>query len=460
MQSTIQAVSNDVSSTKGRLQPVFTPILLVSTLVTALGGLLFGFDTAVIAGSTASLTRLFHLTPALLGFTVSSALIGTIVGALVSGQAAGRYGRRACLRMAALAYLISAVGCALAHSWMVLLIFRVIGGVGIGGSSVLGPMYIAEIAPAKWRGRLVACFQLNIVIGILLAYVSNYLIGLHQFGAIEWRLELGVAAIPAAIFLFLLLFIPHSPRWLVKQNRSEEAEAVLIRIGESDPAGEVQRMERMWAEEQSRRDDRLFTRPNRKPVMLALIMGIFCQLSGINAVLYFLNDIFAAAGYSSVSGSLRGIVIGLTNLLFTGIAMLCIDRFGRRFLLMIGSVAMALTLGSIGYLFHSNSRPEWLLWLLVLYCASFSFSEGAVMWVYISEIFPLNVREKGQSLGSIAHWVTNAIISGLFPVAAVFSKSLPFYFFAAMMVVQLVLVLSFFPETKGRSLESNATQVA
>jgi len=441
-------------------KPRFTPILLLSTLVTALGGLLFGFDTAVISGSTASLTRIFHLSPGLLGFTVSSALIGTIIGALIAGRAAERYGRRASLVAAALAYLISAIGCAVALNWDMLLIFRIIGGVGIGGSSVLGPMYIAEIAPAKWRGRLVGCFQLNIVAGILFAYLSNYVIGLQNYGNLEWRVELGVAAVPALIFLIMLIFIPHSPRWLVKQNRSAEALQILHRIGEADPTAELQRMETMWQEEQNNRDDRLFIPAHRKPIVLALIMGVFCQLSGINAVLYFLNDIFAAAGYSAVSGSARGIVIGCTNVIFTILAMLCIDRFGRRFLLMIGSIAMTITLGCISYLFHSKSHPEWLLWFLVMYCASFAFSEGAVMWVYISEIFPLNVREKGQSLGSISHWITNAIISGCFPAIAAVSKSLPFCFFAAMMALQFVLVYTLFPETRNQSLETNAQQVA
>jgi sugar porter (SP) family MFS transporter len=434
---------------------------LLSTLIAALGGLLFGLDTAVISGTTASLTAAFHLTPATLGFTVSSALFGTIIGVVLAGFGAEQFGRSFCLRISALLFVISALGCSLSFSWSVLIAFRVMGGLGIGAASVLAPMYIAEIAPAHLRGRLVAMFQINIVLGILLAYFSNYLVGLRGLGAAEWRWELGVTAVPAAAFMLALIAIPESPRWLVKRNRRDEARVILERIGEADPAGQIARMEAL-SEQEARYGSRarLFQRSHSRPIVLALMMGIFNQLTGINCVLYFLNDIFSASGLNSVSGSLRGIAIGATNLAFTVLAMFFIDRFGRRFLLMVGSVAMATMLVLIGYCFQYGTHANWLLWLLIGYCGSFSFSSGAVTWVYISELFPLDVREKGQALGSNAHWVANAIISASFPVVLSISRSLPFYFFGAMMAVQLFVVIFIFPETKGRSLESDAAIVA
>lgn len=431
-----------------------TSLLYLSALIAALGGLLFGLDTAVISGTTASLTKYFALTPLSLGFTVSSGLLGTILGTVISGYGADSFGRRYCLRLAAIAYVLSAIGCAVSTNWPLLISFRVVGGLGIGASSVLAPMYIAEIAPANRRGRLVAIFQLNIVLGILLAYASNYVIGLLALGAWEWRWELGSTAIPAAVFLSLLVLIPESPRWLVKQTRNDEARVVLERIGEADPTSQIDRIANTWADEKCRAGTVLFSARNRKPIFLAIAMGVFCQLSGINAVLYFLNDVFAGAGLTAVSGSLRGIIIGFTNLVFTILAMACIDRFGRRFLLISGSVLMAITLTLIGHFLQAGTGPMWLLVLLMAYCAAFSFSEGTVMWVYISELFPLDVREKGQGLGSTAHWIANAVISTIFPVALSVSKSLPFYFFASMMALQFLVVLLFFPETKGRSLES------
>ena len=356
-------------------QSQWTPLLLLSTLIAALGGLLFGLDTAVISGTTASLTSAFHLTPSTLGFTVSSALLGTIVGVVLAGYGSERFGRSFCLRISALLFVISALGCALSYSWWVLIAFRVTGGLGIGAASVLAPMYIAEIAPAELRGRLVAMFQINIVLGILLAYFSNYLVGLRGLGAAEWRWELGVTAIPATVFLLALIAIPESPRWLVKRNRRDEALKILVRIGETNPAAEIARMDALSAEETQRGSRaQLFTRPHSKAIFLALTMGLFNQLTGINSVLYFLNDIFSSSGLNSVSGSLRGIAIGATNLVFTIFAMFFIDRFGRRFLLMVGSVAMATMLMLIGYCFQTQRHGSWLLWLLIAYCGSFSFS--------------------------------------------------------------------------------------
>ena len=427
--------------------------LLRSTGVAALGGLLFGFDTAVISGATRALSDAYQLTPASLGWTVSSALWGTVLGALFAGIPGDRYGRRDSLRGMATLYIVSALGCAFAWNWYALVFFRLIGGIGIGGSSVLGPMYIAEIAPAKWRGRLVGFFQFNVVGGILLAYLSNYLLGLADFGAAEWRWKLGVSAVPAILFFLLLFGIPRSPRWLVKKTRIVEARDVLQKIGEQDVEGELKNIVASIDADHGHADEPLFQRKYRLPIFLAVSIGMFNQLSGINAILYYLNDIFAKAGFSKVSGDLQAVAIGATNLLFTMIAMTVIDKLGRKKLLLVGAVGTAVCLAGVAYIFATAQHEEWLVWLLVGYIAFFAFSQGAVIWVYLSEVFPNRVRAKGQSLGSATHWVMNAIISGVFPVLAKSSGSVPFVAFSAMMVVQFFVVLSLYPETKGVSLE-------
>lgn len=430
-----------------------TMVLLACAMVAALGGLLFGFDTAVISGTTHSLTKVFALSPTTLGITVSSALWGTILGALLAGYAGGRFGRRDSLRVMAVLYLLSAIGCAVAQSWSLLLAARILGGIGIGGSSVLGPMYIAEISPARLRGRMVAFFQFNIVLGILIAYLSNYLVSFQHLGDTEWRWQLAVPAIPSTIFLLLLFAIPRSPRWLAQQNRYEEAQRALARLGEENPVVELERIVESLELEKTLSRENLFSRVHRLPIFLAMSIAIFCQLSGINAVLYYLNDIFVAASSNPISAGLQTVIIGATNLAFTVLAMLTIDRLGRRFLLLIGSVGMACTLAGIAAIFHTQTHKNLLVWFLIAYCASFCFSLGAVMWVYISEIFPNGVRSKGLSLGSITHWIMNAIVSAAFPVIAGYSRALPFVFFATMMTLQFFVVLFVYPETKNVSLE-------
>jgi SP family arabinose:H+ symporter-like MFS transporter len=426
--------------------------LLRSTVVAALGGLLFGFDTAVIAGTTRELTEQYHLTPATLGITVSSALLGTIIGAMTAGIPGDRYGRRDSLRVMAVFYVLSALGCAFALNWWMLVCFRVLGGLAIGGSSVLGPMYIAEIAPAKWRGRLVGFFQFNVVFGILLAYFSNYVIGLFDLGSREWRWKLGIAALPAAAFLAMLFGIPRSPRWLAKKQRNEEAREVLRQIGEENYEQELRDIVASIDAEHVT-DEKLFSARYRLPVFLAITIGLFNQLAGINAILYYLNDIFAAAGFNKVSSDLQSVAIGATNLLFTMIAMSLIDRVGRKVLLLIGSVGTAFCLAGVAWIFLNHRHEELLVWLLIGYIAFFAFSQGAVIWVYLGEVFPNRVRAKGQSLGSFSHWLMNGIISLVFPVMAARSGGYPFVFFAAMMVLQFIVVLLVYPETKGLSLE-------
>lgn len=428
-----------------------TGYLVRAALVAALGGLLFGFDTAVIAGATAALTSTYHLTAATLGQTVASALWGTVVGALFAGIPGDKYGRRNSLRIMAVLYLASALGCAFAWDWYSLVFFRVIGGLGIGGSSVLGPMYIAEIAPARWRGRLVGLFQFNVVLGILLAYLSNYLIGTVGFGATEWRWKLGVPAIPAALFLVMLFGIPRSPRWLAKKGRIDETRDILNKMGGEDSEEELRQI--VASIGPSEESEPLFQRKYRLPVFLAVTIGMFNQLSGINAIVYYLNDIFLRAGFSKVSSDLQAVAIGATNLLFTMLAMSVIDRIGRKTLLLIGSVGTALCLAGVSAIFFTKTHENFLVWLLIGYIAFFAFSQGAVIWVYISEVFPNRVRAKGQSLGSFSHWSMNALISGLFPLMAKASGGYPFVFFSAMMITQFFVVLFIYPETKGATLE-------
>lgn len=428
--------------------------LVKSTVIAALGGLLFGFDTAVISGTTAALTQTYQLSPGLLGVTVASALWGTILGAMLAGFPGERYGRRDSLRVMAVLYVISAVGCAVAWNWYSLVLFRLIGGLGIGGSSVLGPMYIAEIAPARLRGRLVGFFQFNVVFGILLAYFSNYCITLAHTGTWEWRLELGVAAIPAVLFFLMLFSIPRSPRWLVKKGRLDEARSVLQQTGEANPEQDLREIVESIEQERRETAERLFSRKHALPIFLAVSIGMFNQLSGINAILYYLNDIFAHAGFSKVSGNIQAVAVGATNLLFTMIAMSVIDRLGRKTLLLVGSVGTAACLAGVSRIFFTGRHESLLVWLLIGYIAFFAFSQGAVIWVYLAEVFPNSVRAKGQSLGSFSHWFMNALISGTFPLMAASSGAYPFVFFALMMVVQFFVVLFVYPETKGVTLEA------
>ena len=433
--------------------------LAKSTVVAALGGLLFGFDTAVISGTTSALTITYSLSPKLLGITVASAIWGTVLGAMLAGIPGERFGRRNSLRGLAILYLISSLGCAFAWSWSSLVLFRFIGGLGIGGSSVLGPMYIAEVAPAKLRGRLVGLFQFNVVFGILLAYFSNYLIVLRHFGASEWRWEFGVAAIPAVLFFVMLFTIPRSPRWLVTKGRVDEARTVLKLTGDENYERDLQAIVESIDVEQKHAAEKLFSRKYLFPIFLAVSIGMFNQLAGINAILYYLNDIFASAGFSKVSGNLQAVAVGATNLLFTMLAMSVIDKIGRKTLLLVGSVGTAICLAGVSVIFFTGRHQSFLVWLLIGYIAFFAFSQGAVIWVYIAEVFPNTVRAKGQSLGSFSHWFMNALISGIFPLMAASSGAYPFVFFSVMMVLQFFVVLFVYPETKGFTLEEMQKQL-
>lgn len=427
--------------------------LLRSAVTGALGGLLFGFDTAVIAGTTHALTTQFHLSPAELGFTVSVALWGTVVGAILAGDIGQRAGSRETLRVMALLYVLSALGCAFAWNWPIFLAARFLGGLGIGGSSVLGPVYIAELAPARTRGRLVGLFQINIVVGILLAYFSNFFIAYLRLGAHEWRWEFGVSALPAVLFLVMLWSIPHSPRWLATKGRVEEARDTLRLLDTPEPEAELKAIVESIHREGASKQEPLFQWQHRKPIFLAIAIAAFNQLSGINAVLYYLNDIFASAGFSKLTGGLQTVIVGVVNLVATIIAMTLIDKIGRKTLLLIGCVGMTIGLSGIAFVFITGRWRPALIFFMTEYTASFALSSGSVIWVYMSEIFPNRVRVKGQALGSTVLWVMNGIISLAFPPLAARSASLPFVVFAVVMAIQFVVTLLVFPETKGLSLE-------
>jgi len=426
-----------------------------AVIVAAIGGLLFGFDTAVISGTTEWLKKEYELTDFLLGFTVASALIGTIIGSIAVGRPADILGRRETLILMAVLYFISAVGCALAWNWWSLVFFRFLGGLAVGGSSVVSPMYIAEISPARLRGRLVAVTQFNIVLGILLAYLSNYIIGRFNLGAVEWRWMFGVEAFPAVAFFALLFLTPQSPRWLVAKQRLDEARKVLEMCGTDigDVEGEIREIQESLAYQADSIKEKFFCRKYFKPIMLAVMIAMFNQLSGINALIYYTADIFRMAGYATADSLLQSVIVGLTNLIFTVAAILVIDHFGRRKLMLVGSIGYILSLSATAYSFYTGAGGKLVLCSLIVFIASHAFGQGAVIWVFISEIFPNKVRARGQALGSFTHWFMAAAISWTFPMIAAKSGGHAFAFYALCMVGQLIWVLKIMPETKGISLE-------
>ncbi|MDP5122159.1 MAG: sugar porter family MFS transporter [Spirosomaceae bacterium] len=430
------------------------------SLSSALGGFLFGFDTAVISGAEQSLQTLWNSNVFEHGLTVSIALIGTVFGALFGGVPADRYGRRVSLFIVAILYLISAVGSAYAVDWHSFLLFRFLGGVGVGISSVVAPMYISEIAPANKRGRLVALFQFNVVFGILVAYLSNYL--LSGLGENAWRWMLGVEAIPAVLFLITILGIPESPRWLIlKKGKTELARKILNIIDETQTEGIIKALESKETTTSAISFKSLFSSKYRTPVMLAVLIAVFNQVSGINAILYYAPRIFEMAGLGKESALLSSAGIGLVNLISTLIGLALIDKYGRKTLMFVGSFGLiaALSLVAQSY-FTGNQSGMTVPIFLFIYIAFFAFSQGAVIWVFIAEIFPNEVRAYGQALGSFTHWFMAAIISFTFPfIAETFGGGFTFSFFAVMMIFQLFFVWKVMPETKGTSLENIQSDV-
>lgn len=422
------------------------------SLIAALGGFLFGFETAVISGAEKTIQALWQLSSGWQGFTVASSLIGTVIGSIIAGIPAQRYGRKKVLTVIAILYLLSAIGCAITPVWVLFITFRFVGGLAVGASSVVGPMYISEVAPAKIRGRLAGSFQLMIVAGIFIAYLTNFLF--VNMGDTAWRWMLGIMIIPAALFAILLRFIPESPRWLVLNNRDEEAKAVFARTGEAN-ALELIREEHALSKTGIK--ESLFNGKYNKPILYAVLLAMFNQLSGINAILYYAPRIFEMAGFDKADAYLQPVYIGAANLLFTIIAMTVIDKFGRKTLLLIGCIGLVAFLGLTANAFSSGGvLGKNVLFYLLGYIAFFAFSQGAVLWVFVSEIFPNSVRSQGGSLGSFTHWIMAAIISWTFPIIVEGSPNGGFYsfvFYAFMMVIAFIFIWRVMPETKGRSLE-------
>ena len=422
--------------------------------VASLGGLLFGFDTAVISGAEKDIQNVYALSDFLHGFTMSSALIGTIIGALFSTSPVEKYGRQKSLIVIAIMYLLSAIGSALApdNAWWLFIFSRFLGGLAVGASSVAGPLYIAEVSPSHWRGRFVAFFQFNIVLGIVLAYYSNYLIDGFEN---DWRWMLGVESIPALLFALLLFTIPESPRWLMGQGREHEARRVLGQVDDSNLEQQVAEIRASLAEDKSE-SEALFQRKYWKPILIAFLIATFNQLAGINAILYYAPRIFEMSGVAREGSLIQSIVIGLTNLTFTMIGMVLIDKVGRKKLLYIGSLGMTLALGTASYGFYNEQTSGYLLLVCVMvFIAFFAVSLGACIWVVIAEVFPNSVRGKGQVLGSMTHWFWSALLTWTFPVFLGTGSSgggLIFGIFAVMSALSIVFAWKL-PETKNKSLE-------
>jgi sugar porter (SP) family MFS transporter len=425
------------------------------SVVIALGGFLFGFDTAVISGAEQSIQKYWSLSAFEHGLTVSIALVGTVIGALLGAIPSDRLGRKKTLYLIAALYLISSLGTSLSTDWFVFLIFRFLGGLGVGASSVTAPVFISEISPAAKRGKLVGLFQFNVVFGIVVSYCSNYLIGLS--GLHSWRWMLGIQAIPSAVFLLILRFVPESPRWLItKRGKVEEAREIFRMIDPSTADLIVAEIRKTDQEEKSIiQNDPLFSTRYRTPVMLAMLFAMFNQFSGINAIIYYSPRIFEMTGLGKSSSLLSTAGLGVINFIFTLLAMNFIDKIGRKTLMTIGSFGLIFTLAMVSYSFYQGDFNQWSVPVfLFTYIAFFAFSQGAVIWVFISEIFPGPVRARGQTLGSTTHWTMAALIAFSFPyLSEKAGGGNTFLFFCVMMCLQLVFVWKLMPETKGRSLE-------
>jgi SP family arabinose:H+ symporter-like MFS transporter len=430
------------------------------SLTSALAGFLFGFDTVVISGAEKTIQTLWGLTPGLHGIAMASALYGTVVGALLGGWPADRFGRKATLLWIGVLYFIGAVGSGLAPNVATFIVARVIGGLGIGISTVVAPMYISEIAPPKYRGRLAGMFQFNIVFGILIAFVSNAL--LAGIGENAWRWMLGVAAFPSLLYVVFCFGLPESPRWLLSRKGDREAGVQVLQRIEPDAskaeiAAEADAITNASTERGS--SGNFWTRRLQKPILLAILIAFFNQLSGINAILYFAPRIFELTGLGAKTALLQSVGIGVTNLVFTFVGLWLIDRLGRRTLLYIGSFGYITSLGLVAWAFfteHFSIVPA----CIFAFIAAHAIGQGAVIWVFISEIFPNRHRAEGQTLGSFTHWIFAALLTTFFPrMVTSFPPGYVFSFFASMMVLQLIWVKTMVPETKGVPLEQIQRQL-
>jgi sugar porter (SP) family MFS transporter len=419
------------------------------SITVGLGGMLFGMDMTVISGVEKTIKELWQLDDWTHGFAMATALYGTVLGAAFGGIPADKFGRKKTLFWIGLSFLISSIGAALANDVNSFMVFRFLGGLGIGASSVVAPIYISEIAPAKHRGKLVISFQLNIVLGILIAYVSNYFIS--GLGENDWRWMLGIVGLPSLLFSILILFTPESPTFLLLHRKDQDGAKKVLDLVDPDPMGTINRI--LSNQAKITTTERIFTSKYFKPLLLAFLFSFFNQLSGINAVLYYAPRIFEKAHLDKSSALLQSAGIGVANLIFTLLGWYLIDRVGRKVLMYIGSIGYIASLSLIAYSFYSDSF-EFVPMYIFAFIAAHAIGQGSVIWVFISEIFPNSVRASGMAWGSLTHWILAALITNFFPIFTnILGESTIFTFFALMMVAQLAYVRFLMPETKGATLE-------
>lgn len=424
--------------------------LVLWSITVGLGGFLFGLDTAVISGAEQDIQKLWNLSDWSHGLAIAIALYGTVIGAMFGGVPADAYGRKKTLIAIGLLFFFSALGSAMAGSVNVFMVFRFIGGLSIGASSVVAPVYISEIAPPKYRGRMGISFQMNIVLGILLAYVSNYLI---EGGANDWRWMLGVVAAPALAFSGLMLLTPETPRWLLLHKGNERKAREILSITEENVEDAVIAIKKSAEEQLQGHKEKLFQKKYTRLILLAFLFAFFNQLSGINAVIYFAPRIFEMTGSAKSSALFSTIGIGVVNLIFTIFGWVLIDRLGRKILMYVGSIGYIVSLALIAGSFFNESYAN-VPFYVFMFIASHAIGQGSVIWVFISEIFPNSVRASGMALGCFTHWIFAAIIANVFPILAThYGGGFIFSFFSVMMIFQLLYVWFLMPETKGVSLE-------
>jgi SP family xylose:H+ symportor-like MFS transporter len=443
--------------------------ILFIALSAALGGLLFGYDTAVISGAIGNLTDFFHLSPIETGWAISSALVGCLIGAFFSDFLSDRFGRKVTMLITAILFILNSIGTALPFSFSMFVLFRIIGGIGVGIASMVVPMYIAEIAPPKRRGALVGNYQLAIVIGIVVVYFVNYLIALqgdHNWNLnIGWRWMFGSEIVPSILFFIFIFFIPESPRWLIKQGETTKAIAVLQKINTEVEVAQMQVEIKNSLHQEDKNQWKQFVNPLfRKALLVGIGLSVLQQLTGINAILYYAPEIFKSLGSSTDVSLLETSILGVVNLIFTLLAIRWVDKMGRKPLLYIGSVGMTIALMAVGLFIYFDALGNWVLPFLLLFMASFSISWGPIVWVLLAEIFPNKIRSLALAISVFIQWIANFVVTQVFPILVEnqwlkthFNGAFPFYLFSIICLFSLIFVWKKVPETKNKTLEEMDT---
>lgn len=452
-----------------KMQHKNSKYILFIALSAALGGLLFGYDTAVISGAIGNLTEYFHLSPVETGWAISSALVGCLIGAFFSDYLSDTFGRKVTMLITAVLFILNSVGTALPISFSMFVIFRIVGGIGVGIASMVVPMYIAEIAPPKRRGALVGNYQLAIVIGIVVVYFVNYFIALQGDAAwnlnMGWRWMFGSEIIPSILFIFFIFLIPESPRWLLQKGKSDEAIAVLQKINTAEDAIQVQSEIQNSIHQANKNQWSQLVNPNfKKALFVGVGLSVLQQLTGINAILYYAPEIFKSLGSSTDVSLLETSILGIVNLIFTLLAIRWVDKMGRKPLLYIGSIGMTIALAAVGFFIYFDAMGNWVLPFLLLFMASFSISWGPIVWVLLSEIFPSKIRSLALAISVFIQWVANFIVTQVFPSLVEnewlnenFNGAFPFYLFSIICLFSLFFVWKKIPETKNKTLEEMET---